>query len=112
MLYSLLADVILVCHLLFILFVIFGAFLELSGATQFIVDLARYVFGRSPGGPAKGSVLASGLMGSLSGSAVANAVTTGAFTIPMKRSAGFRPLERKFSGVYPLLVHRERYRGC
>ncbi|MFV1966417.1 MAG: TRAP transporter permease [Pirellulaceae bacterium] len=73
------------------LFVVFGAFLELSGATQFIVDLANYVFGRSPGGPAKVSVLASGLMGSLSGSAVANAVTTGAFTIPMMRSAGFRP---------------------
>jgi TRAP transporter 4TM/12TM fusion protein len=72
------------------LFVVFGAFLELSGATQFIVDLANYVFGRSPGGPAKVSVLASGLMGSLSGSAVAHAVTTGAFTIPMMRSAGFR----------------------
>jgi TRAP transporter 4TM/12TM fusion protein len=73
------------------LFVVFGAFLELSGATQFIVDLAKYVFRHSPGGPAKVSVLASGLMGSLSGSAVANAVTTGAFTIPMMRSAGFRP---------------------
>jgi len=72
------------------LFVIFGAFLELSGATQFIVDMAKSFFGRSPGGPAKVSVLASGLMGSLSGSAVANAVTTGAFTIPMMRSAGFR----------------------
>jgi TRAP transporter 4TM/12TM fusion protein len=73
------------------LFVIFGAFLEMSGATQFIIDFAQRVFGRSPGGPAKVSVLASGLMGSLSGSAVANAVTTGTFTIPMMRSAGFRP---------------------
>lgn len=71
------------------LFVIFGAFLEISGATQFIIDFAERVFGRSPGGPAKVSVLGSGLMGSLSGSAVANAVTTGAFTIPMMRSAGF-----------------------
>ncbi len=73
------------------LFVVFGAFLEMSGATQFIIDFARRVFGRSPGGPAKVSVLASGLMGSLSGSAVANAVTTGTFTIPMMRSAGFQP---------------------
>lgn len=73
------------------LFVVFGAFLEMSGATQFIVDFARRVFGRGPGGPAKVSVLASGLMGSLSGSAVANAVTTGTFTIPMMRSAGFKP---------------------
>ena len=73
------------------LFVLFGAFLEMSGATQFIIDFAERVFGRSPGGPAKVSVLGSGLMGSLSGSAVANAVTTGTFTIPMMRNAGFKP---------------------
>lgn len=73
------------------LFVLFGAFLEMSGATQFIIDFSRRIFGNSPGGPAKMSVLASGLMGSLSGSAVANAVTTGAFTIPMMKSAGFKP---------------------
>ncbi|HUG89464.1 MAG TPA: TRAP transporter fused permease subunit [Planctomycetaceae bacterium] len=73
------------------LFVVFGAFLEISGATRFIVAFAQRIFGRSAGGPAKVSVLASGLMGSLSGSAVANAVTTGSFTIPLMRSAGFRP---------------------
>ena len=73
------------------LFVVFGAFLEMSGATQFVIRLAERVFGRSPGGPAKVSVLGSGLMGSLSGSAVANAMTTGTFTIPMMRSAGFKP---------------------
>lgn len=73
------------------LFVIFGSFLEMSGATQFIIDFAERVFGRSPGGPAKVSVLGSGLMGSLSGSAVANAVTTGSFTIPMMRNSGFSP---------------------
>jgi TRAP transporter 4TM/12TM fusion protein len=72
------------------LFVLFGAFLEMSGATQFIIDFSERVFGKTPGGPAKVSVLSSGLMGSLSGSAVANAVTTGAFTIPMMRSAGFQ----------------------
>ena len=71
------------------LFVVFGAFLEISGATQFIIDFSEKIFGQSPGGPAKVSVLGSGLMGSLSGSAVANAMTTGAFTIPMMRSAGF-----------------------
>ena len=73
------------------LFVVFGSFLEMSGATQFIIDFSERMFGRSPGGPAKVSVLGSGLMGSLSGSAVANAVTTGTFTIPMMRNAGFQP---------------------
>jgi len=73
------------------LFVVFGAFLEVSGATQFIVDFAQRLFGNKAGGAAKVSVLGSGLMGSLSGSAVANAVTTGTFTIPMMRSSGFQP---------------------
>jgi len=72
------------------LFVLLGAVLRRTGATQFIIDLARRLFGRSPGGPAKVSVLSSGLMGSLSGSAVANTATTGTFTIPMMRSAGFK----------------------
>jgi TRAP transporter 4TM/12TM fusion protein len=71
------------------LFVVFGSFLEMSGATQFIIDFATKTFGRIRGGPAMVSVMASGLMGSLSGSAVANAVTTGTFTIPMMRSAKF-----------------------
>ena len=71
------------------LFVVFGSFLEMSGATQFIIDFATKTFGRIRGGPAMVSVVASGLMGSLSGSAVANAVTTGTFTIPMMKSAKF-----------------------
>lgn len=71
------------------LFVVFGSFLEMSGATQFIIDFATKTFGRIRGGPAMVAVMASGLMGSLSGSAVANAVTTGTFTIPMMRSARF-----------------------
>ena len=74
------------------LFVIFGAFLEATGATRFIVNFAQRMFGRSAGGPAKVAVLSSGLMGSLSGSAVANTATTGTFTIPMMRSAGFQPV--------------------
>ncbi len=73
------------------LFVVFGAFLEMSGATQFIIDFAQRMFGSFSGGPAMVSVAGAGLMGSLSGSAVANAVTTGTFTIPMMRSAGFKP---------------------
>lgn len=75
------------------LFVVFGAFLELSGATQFIINFSQRVFRKSVGGPAKVSVLSSGLMGSLSGSAVANAVTTGTFTIPMMKSSGFKSHE-------------------
>ncbi len=73
------------------LFVLLGVFLERTGATSFIIDLARRLFARSVGGPAKVSVLSSGLMGSLSGSAVANTVTTGTFTIPLMRSSGFTP---------------------
>jgi TRAP transporter 4TM/12TM fusion protein len=71
------------------LFVLFGAFLQQTGATGFIIDAARRLFRNSSGGPAKVAVLSSGLMGSLSGSAVANTATTGTFTIPMMRSAGF-----------------------
>jgi TRAP transporter 4TM/12TM fusion protein len=71
------------------LFVLFGALLERTGATGFIIEAARRLFRGSPGGPAKVAVLSSGLMGSLSGSAVANTATTGTFTIPMMRSSGF-----------------------
>jgi TRAP transporter 4TM/12TM fusion protein len=73
------------------LFVLFGTFLEACGATRFIVNFAQRLFSNRSGGAAKVAVLGSGLMGSLSGSAVANAVTTGSFTIPMMRSSGFKP---------------------
>ena len=73
------------------LFVMFGAVLQQTGATQYIIDFARRMFGATPGGPAKVSVISSGMMGSLSGSAVANTATTGTFTIPMMRSSGFKP---------------------
>ncbi len=73
------------------LFVVFGALLEATGATRFVIDAARRLFRSSAGGPAKVSILSSGLMGSLSGSAVANTATTGTFTIPLMRSAGFKP---------------------
>jgi len=75
------------------LFIFFGALLEMSGATQFIIRFSQRLFGDSTGAPAKMSVVASGLMGSLSGSAVANAVTTGAFTIPMMKKSGLPPHE-------------------
>jgi TRAP transporter 4TM/12TM fusion protein len=73
------------------LFVVFGAVLAQTGATRFVIDFAARTFGRTPGGPAKVAVVSSGLMGSVSGSAVANVATTGLFTIPMMRRAGFSP---------------------
>jgi TRAP transporter 4TM/12TM fusion protein len=73
------------------LFVLFGVALEAAGATGWVIGLAERLFGGRAGGPAKVAVLASGLMGSLSGSAVANAATTGTFTIPLMRGIGFSP---------------------
>jgi TRAP transporter 4TM/12TM fusion protein len=73
-----------------ILFVLFGAFLEASGAQKFFIDFPLAAVGHKTGGPAKVSVIASGLFGSISGSAIANTVSTGAFTIPMMKKAGFR----------------------
>ena len=73
------------------IFVLFGAFLEVSGGGNFFIDLAYALTGRYSGGPAKTSVVASGFMGSVSGSAVANVVATGSFTIPMMKRVGYRP---------------------
>ena len=73
------------------LFVLFGTLLERTGATGYVLNLARRVFGSSVGAPAKVAVLSSGMMGSLSGSAVANTATTGTFTIPLMRRSGFQP---------------------
>ena len=73
------------------LFVLFGTLLERTGATDYVLNLARRVFGSSAGAPAKVAVLGSGMMGSLSGSAVANTATTGTFTIPLMRRSGFQP---------------------
>jgi TRAP transporter 4TM/12TM fusion protein len=74
-----------------LLFVIFGAFLEKCGAEKFFIDFPLAAVGHRIGGPAKVSVIASGLFGSISGSAIANTVSTGAFTIPMMKKAGFKP---------------------
>jgi len=74
-----------------LLFVLFGAFLEKCGAQRFFIDFPLAAVGHKVGGPAKVSVIASGLFGSISGSAIANTVSTGAFTIPMMKKAGFKP---------------------
>lgn len=74
-----------------ILFIFFGAFLKKSGAGQFFLDLPMSLFGHRIGGPAKVSVVASGFFGSVSGSTIANTATTGTFTIPLMKKAGFKP---------------------
>ncbi len=79
-----------------VLFVIFGAFLEKSGAGKFFIDLAYSVTGWMVGGPAKAAVVSSALMGTISGSSVANTVTTGAFTIPLMKRVGYKP---EFAGA-------------
>ena len=73
------------------LFVLFGAVLDTAGGGALLIALANKVAGRTRGGPAKTAAVASAFMGSLSGSAVANVVTTGTFTIPLMKRAGFRP---------------------
>lgn len=73
------------------IFVLFGAFLQVTGAGQFFIDSAFAIAGKSRGGPAKASVLASAALGSISGSAIANTVTTGSLTIPMMKKLGYKP---------------------
>jgi len=72
-----------------ILFVIFGAFLERSGGGKFFMDLAAATTGKTRGGPGKIAVVSSSLFGTISGSAVANVMVTGQFTIPMMKRTGF-----------------------
>jgi len=74
-----------------IVFIIFGAFLSQSGGARFFNELALAVAGGRPGGPAKVAVVASGLLGTISGSSVANVATTGAFTIPLMKRVGYAP---------------------
>ena len=78
------------------IFILFGSFLEMSGAGQWFIDLAYAATGHRKGGPAKASILASGFMGTISGSSIANTVTTGAFTIPLMKRSGYSP---EFSGA-------------
>jgi TRAP transporter 4TM/12TM fusion protein len=73
------------------LFILFGAFLEKAGMIKLFTDVSLGLVGHFTGGPAKVSVLSSGLMGMISGSGVANVVTTGQFTIPLMKRFGYRP---------------------
>ncbi len=73
------------------LFVLFGAVLDRAGAGHFFMQLTYTLLGRFRGGPAKAAVVASGLTGMISGSSIANTVTTGAFTIPLMKKIGFSP---------------------
>lgn len=73
-----------------VLFIVFGAILIRSGAGQFFIELAVALTGHRTGGPAKASVVASAFLGTVSGSATANVVTTGSFTIPMMKRLGYR----------------------
>ena len=70
------------------LFVLFGALLDKAGASKYFLDLSFAMVGRYRGGPAKAAILASGMTGAISGSSIANVVTTGTFTIPVMRKIG------------------------
>ena len=74
-----------------VLFVLFGAFLERTGLMDFFNDTALAVAGRTRGGVAKVSVVSSALLGTINGSAIANVVTVGSFTIPLMKRSGFSP---------------------
>jgi len=74
-----------------LIFIYLGAFMERSGMGRFFIDLPLAIAGRSAGGPAKVAVLASAVFGSISGSSLANIVSTGAFTIPLMKRVGFKP---------------------
>ena len=78
------------------LFILFGAVMGKSGMGAFFNDLAMALAGHTKGGPAKVAVISSGLLGSINGSAVANVVTTGAFTIPLMKKTGY---SKEFAGA-------------
>ena len=78
------------------IFILFGSFLKYSGFSQFINDISLTLVGRSPGGPAKVSVIASALMGMINGSAIANVATTGTITIPLMKKTGY---QKDFAGA-------------
>ncbi len=84
------------CLNFIVLFVIFGAFLDKTGITQFFIELANSIAGASSGGPAKVAVISSALCGMVSGSSVGNTVTTGSVTIPMMKKTGYKP---EFAGA-------------
>ncbi len=80
-----------VCAKYIVVFIIFGAFLERTGISNFFINLANCIAGSSSGGPAKVAVISSALCGMVSGSSVGNTVTTGSVTIPMMKKTGYKP---------------------
>ncbi len=80
-----------VCSTFIVLFIIFGAFLEKTGISEFFIRLANSIAGSSTGGPAKVAVISSALCGMVSGSSVGNTVTTGSVTIPLMKKNGYKP---------------------
>ncbi len=74
-----------------LIFIYLGAFMNTSGMGQFFIDMPMALAGRTVGGPAKVAVIASAIFGSISGSSIANIVSTGTFTIPLMKKVGFRP---------------------
>ena len=78
-----------VCAKYIVVFIIFGAFLERTGISNFFINLANCIAGSSSGGPAKVAVISSALCGMVSGSSVGNTVTTGSVTIPMMKKTGY-----------------------
>ncbi len=85
-----------VCSTYIVLFILFGSFLEYTGISQFFIDVANSIAGASVGGPAKAAVISSALCGMVSGSSVANTVTTGSVTIPLMKKTGYKP---EFAGA-------------
>ncbi|GHU37223.1 C4-dicarboxylate ABC transporter [Betaproteobacteria bacterium] len=73
------------------MFILFGSVLEKTGVGKFIIDISLALAGWASGGPAKVTVIASGIMGTVSGSSVANVCTVGMFTIPLMKSVGYKP---------------------
>ena len=85
-----------VCSKYIVVFIIFGAFLERTGISDFFINMANCAAGRFAGGPAKVAVISSALCGMVSGSSVGNTVTTGSVTIPMMKETGYKP---EFAGA-------------
>ena len=85
-----------VCAKYIVVFIIFGAFLERTGISQFFINMANSIAGSTAGGPAKVAVISSALCGMVSGSSVGNTVTTGSVTIPMMKKTGYKP---EFAGA-------------
>ena len=85
-----------VCSKYIAVFIIFGAFLERTGISDFFIQMANSLAGSASGGPAKVAVISSALCGMVSGSSVGNTVTTGSVTIPMMKKTGYRP---EFAGA-------------